>query len=174
MCHYTLSDYVPMNAAAAAAAVGATEQPVNPTQVPLAVINAAVRHVRRGHLSLPFRFTTKAMASMRYDVKGVTAIRGPARRKGFGGSGGALSGETTTTEQEADYVAQMMFNHLRRAGQPFVTPAAVADFVDADKVGRLGHSWLRFRRFICLLITVNIHYPDLVRITFLTCMPYNS
>ena len=25
-----------------------------------------------------------------------------------------------------------MFNHLRRPGQPFVTPEAVADFVDAD------------------------------------------
>ena len=27
-----------------------------------------------------------------------------------------------------------MFNHLRRPGQPFVTPDAVADFVEADKV----------------------------------------
>ena len=31
-------------------------------------------------------------------------------------------------------VAEMMFNHLRRQGQPFVTPEAVADFVDADKM----------------------------------------
>jgi hypothetical protein len=27
-----------------------------------------------------------------------------------------------TLEEEADYAAQMMFNHLRRVGQPFVTP----------------------------------------------------
>ena len=37
-------------------------------------------------------------------------------------------------EQEADAAATMMFHHLRRAGQPFVTPDAVADFVEADKV----------------------------------------
>ena len=40
----------------------------------------------------------------------------------------------TETERAADAAAAMMFNHLRRPGQPFVTPEAVADFVEGDKV----------------------------------------
>ena len=48
----------------------------------------------------------------------------------------AMSSDQRSTVDEADYVpvAQMMINHLRRAGQPFVTPEAVEDFVGADKV----------------------------------------
>ena len=143
----------PISAAAAAAAVGASEGAHEAkTNVSLAVINAAVRHVRRGTFSLPFRVTTKAIGALK--GKGKSAGRSsrdagsaPAGRsfldgKRSGGSGkggkfsnaGALGGDTTTVEQEADAAATMMFNHLRRAGQPFVTPDAVADFVEADKV----------------------------------------
>ena len=43
---------------------------------------------------------------------------------------GGMSGGDTETERAADAAAAMMFNHLRRPGTPFVTPEAVADFVD--------------------------------------------
>jgi hypothetical protein len=35
-------------------------------------------------------------------------------------------------DTETDAAAAMMFNHLRRPGTPFVTPEAVADFVDGE------------------------------------------
>ena len=45
---------------------------------------------------------------------------------------GGMSGGDTETERAADAAAAMMFNHLRRPGTPFVTPEAVADFVDGE------------------------------------------
>ena len=45
---------------------------------------------------------------------------------------GGMSGGDTETERAADAAAAMMFNHLRRPGPPFVTPEAVADFVDGE------------------------------------------
>ena len=146
----------PISAAAAAAAVGASEGAREAkTNVSLAVINAAVRHVRRGTFSLPFRVTTRGIGALK--GRGKSKHRSPqevgsAAGGGGGGSSldprqkrskkkggtfhnaGALHGDATTVEQEADAAATMMFHHLRRAGQPFVTPDAVADFVEADKV----------------------------------------
>lgn len=146
----------PISAAAAAAAVGASEGAREAkTNVSLAVINAAVRHVRRGTFSLPFRVTTRGIGALK--GRGKSKHRSPqevgsAAGGGEGGSSldprqkrskkkggtfhnaGALHGDATTVEQEADAAATMMFHHLRRAGQPFVTPDAVADFVEADKV----------------------------------------
>ena len=146
----------PISAAAAAAAVGASEGAREAkTNVSLAVINAAVRHVRRGTFSLPFRVTTRGIGALkgrgkskhRSSQEAGSAARGGGggasldprqkRSKKKGGSfhnAGALHGDATTVEQEADAAATMMFHHLRRAGQPFVTPDAVADFVEADKV----------------------------------------
>ena len=43
--------------------------------------------------------------------------------------------------------AAMMFNHLRRPGQPFVTPEAVADFVEGDKVRLFYHLCTGCARF---------------------------
>ena len=151
----------PISAAAAAAAVGASEgaRARRRRTSPLAVINAAVRHVRRGTFSLPFRVTTRGIGALKGRGKSKhrsSQEAGSAAGGGGGGSSldprqkrsaknasgkggtfhnaGALHGDATTVEQEADAAATMMFHHLRRAGQPFVTPDAVADFVEADKV----------------------------------------
>jgi len=126
-----------VNAAAAAAVVGAIERPTKTStnKVPMAVINAAVRHVRRGQLTVPFHVTTKAITfrkdhpnrPMRESFENNRSQMGACFRD-------TLTNDTVSTNIEADYVAQMMFDHLRRAGQPFITPEAVADFVEADRM----------------------------------------
>ena len=150
----------PISAAAAAAAVGASEGAREAkTNVSLAVINAAVRHVRRGTFSLPFRVTTRGIGALKgrgtskhrssqeagsaaggcgggssLDPRQKRSAKNASGKGGTFHNAGALHGDATTVEQEADAAATMMFHHLRRAGQPFVTPDAVADFVEADKV----------------------------------------
>lgn len=123
----------PISAAAAAAAVGASEEPPPSTDVPLAVINAAVRHVRRGYFNLPFKKMGKSLSALRKDPVKSAAMSFSRVSQVNNVNGGALNGESTT-EQEANHVAKLMFNHLRRAREPFVTPDAVADFIEADKV----------------------------------------
>ena len=39
-----------------------------------------------------------------------------------------------SSPEDADAAATMMFAHLRRPGQPFVTPDAVGDFIEPDRV----------------------------------------
>jgi hypothetical protein len=138
----------PISASAAAAAVGASEEPLSPSRVPLRVIDAAARHVLRGSFALPFRVLTSG---------GRGATRG---RSGSGGHGTKPSGTATTASisshlqhraspgelkattkrafvsspEDADAAATLMFQHLRRSGQPFVTPEAVGDFIEPDKV----------------------------------------
>jgi len=132
----------PISAAAAAAAVGSTEQAVDASKVSLSVINAAVRHVKRGRLSLPFRMTTRAVNSLHGRKGGSRGSKGRGLRGGASrsnvrptsGAGGGVLGADSPTEREADEAARMMLTHLRRAGQPFVTPDAVGDFIEADQV----------------------------------------
>ena len=137
----------PISASAAAAAVGASEEPLSPSRVPLRVIDAAARHVLRGSFALPFRVLT-------------SGGRGATRRSGSGGHGTKTSGAATgalisshlqhraipgelkattkrafvSSPEDADAAATLMFQHLRRSGQPFVTPEAVGDFIEPDKV----------------------------------------
>ena len=145
-------------AADAAASVGATKEPADATSVPMATIDAAVRHVRRGTRG----FTTllfggkhsprSASAGSRGGGDGKTS-RHPAGVSSGGSlprgavrkrltdwvtdptsvaqyTAGALGDDASLTEREADRAACLMFHHLRRRGAPFVTPDAVGDFVE--------------------------------------------
>ena len=80
----------PISAAAAAAAVGASEGAREAkTNVSLAVINAAVRHVRRGTFSLPFRVTTRGIGALKGRGKSKHRSSQEAGSAAGGGGGGA-------------------------------------------------------------------------------------
>ena len=75
---------------------------MNPTKVSLAVIAAAVRHVRRGRLQLPFRMTTKSLAAHQGKAAagngGGSGIKRPSllSRLSPSDNGGLSSGTTST------------------------------------------------------------------------------
>ena len=135
----------PLSASAAAAAVGASEEPLSPSRVPLRVIDAAARHVLRGTFALPFRVLTSSARGAARGGSGPGGAEGKIRP--FGASPGAslasrLQGDLKATTkrafvaspEDADAAATLMFQHLRRGGQPFVTPEAVGDFIEPDRV----------------------------------------
>ena len=68
---------------------------------------------------------------------------------------GGMSGGDTETERAADAAAAMMFNHLRRPGTPFVTPEAVADFVDGELSFNYRIRNLTDDVLFCLTLTAN-------------------
>lgn len=127
----------PISASAAAAAVGASEEPLVSSSVPLRVIDAAARHVRRGTFALPFRVLLASGARTRRSGSGGHAHDGTMARQR---ASQAHSLKATTkrafvsSPEDADAAATLMFQHLRRSGSPFVTPDAVGDFIEADKV----------------------------------------
>ena len=125
--------------------LGSSHDPVTSASVSLRVIDAAARHVLRGTFALPFRV--------------LTAV--PRKLSGGGGASGQTSGSSAlqknlltsasgqhsdhhlkattkrafvSSPEDADAAATMMFAHLRRPGQPFVTPDAVGDFIEPDRV----------------------------------------
>ena len=134
----------PLSASAAAAAVGASEEPLSPSRLPLRVIDAAARHVLRGTFALPFRvLTSSARSATRRSGSGGHGHEGKPRGFAPGASlSSRLQGELKATTkrafvsspEDADAAATLMFQHLRRSGQPFVTPEAVGDFIEPDRV----------------------------------------
>ena len=129
----------PISASAAAAAVGASEEPLVSSRVPLRVIDAAARHVLRGTFALPFRVLASGARTRRSGSGGhahdCTALSSHLQQRA---SQGELKATTkrafVSSPEDADAAATLMFQHLRRSGQPFVTPDAVGDFIEPDKV----------------------------------------
>ncbi len=129
----------PISASAAAAAVGASEEPLVSSRVPLRVIDAAARHVLRGTFALPFRVLASGARTRRSGSGGHahdgTALSSHLQQRA---SQGELKATTkrafVSSPEDADAAATLMFQHLRRSGQPFVTPDAVGDFIEPDKV----------------------------------------
>jgi len=130
----------PISASAAAAAVGASEEPLVSSRVPLRVIDAAARHVLRGTFALPFRVLASSARVTRRSGSGGHAHDGTALSSHLQqrASQGELKATTkrafVSSPEDADAAATLMFQHLRRSGQPFVTPDAVGDFIEPDKV----------------------------------------